>query len=115
MDNLEIGEDCQCEEHEQPKEGDENDIFPFHNSNLGAGCLGTTTGTCNLFLQVIALSERIIYSLGLDMSVDPDLKIAKTITTMRLRLPFNGSMLTRTMLLTAEHNSLKPLFDHFGV
>lgn len=59
--------------------------------------------------------ERIIYNLGMDMSVDKVLKIAKTITTIRLRLPLNGSMLTRTMLLTSEHKSLKPLFDHFGV
>ena len=49
------------------------------------------------------------------MSVDTALKIAKTITTIRLRLPLNGSMLTRTMLLTPEHKSLKPLFDHLGV
>ena len=35
--------------------------------------------------------------------------------TIRLRLPLNGSMLTRTMLLTPEHKSLKPLFDHLGV
>ena len=49
------------------------------------------------------------------MSVDTVLKIAKTITTIRLRLPLNGSMLTSTMFLTPEHNSLKPLFDYLGV
>lgn len=66
----------------------------------------------NLFYKEL---ERIIYSLGLDMSVDAVLKIAKTITTIRLKLPLNDSMLTRTMLLTPEHMSLKPLFDHLGV
>ena len=49
------------------------------------------------------------------MSVDTVLKIAKTTTSIRLRLPLNGSMLTRTMLLTSEHKSLKPLSDHFGI
>ena len=70
---------------------------------------------CFIAYKVYKELERIIYKLGMDMSVDTLLKIAKTITTIRLRLPLNGSMLTRTMLLTPEHKSLKPLFDHFGV
>lgn len=49
------------------------------------------------------------------MSVDTVLKIAKTITTILLRMPLNGSMLSRTMLPTPEHKSLKPLLDHFDV
>lgn len=70
---------------------------------------------CFIAYKVYKELERIIYKLGIDMSVDTLLKIAKTITTIRLRLPLNGSMLTRTMLLTPEHKALKPLFDHFGV
>ena len=71
---------------------------------------------CFIAYKIYKELERIIYSLGLDMSVDTVLKIAKTITTIiRLRLPLNGSMLTRTMFLTPEHNSLKPLFDNLGV
>ena len=49
------------------------------------------------------------------MSVDKVIKIAKTITTVRLRLPLNDETITRTMMLTPEHRSLKPLFDHLGV
>lgn len=70
---------------------------------------------CFVAYKIYKELERIIYNLGLDMSVDTVLKIAKTITTIRLRLPLNGSMLIRTMLLTPEQKSLKPLFDHFGV
>lgn len=70
---------------------------------------------CFVAYKIYKELERIIYNLGLDMSVDTVLKNAKTITTIRLRLPLNGSMLIRTMLLTPEQKSLKPLFDHFGV
>lgn len=49
------------------------------------------------------------------MSVDSVLKIAKTITTIRLRLPLNDKVMVKTMMLTPEQRALKPLFDHFGV
>ena len=49
------------------------------------------------------------------MSVDTVIKIAKTITTIRLKLPLNDEMITRTMMLTPEYRSLKPLFDYLGV
>lgn len=70
---------------------------------------------CFVAYKVYKELERVIYGLGMDMSVDTVLKIAKTITTIRLRLPLNDSILTRTMLLTPEHKSLKPLFDYLGV
>lgn len=70
---------------------------------------------CFVAYKVYKELERIIYNLGIDISVDTVLKIAKTITTVRLRLPLNESILTRTMLLTSEHKSLKPLFDYLGV
>ncbi len=46
------------------------------------------------------------------MSVDTVIKIAKTITTIRLKLPLNDEMITRTMMLTPEHRSLKPQFTN---
>ena len=70
---------------------------------------------CFVAYKVYKELERIISNLGLDLSVDTVLKIAKTITTIRLRLPENGTILTRTMLLTTEHKSLQSLFDHLGV
>lgn len=59
--------------------------------------------------------ERIVAELKLEMSVDSVLKIAKTITTIRLRLPLNDKVMVKTMMLTPEQRALKPLFDHFGV
>lgn len=70
---------------------------------------------CFVAYKVYKELERIISTLRLGLSADSVLKIAKTITTIRLRLPLNGEMLTRTMLLTPEHRSLKPLFDYLGV
>jgi len=59
--------------------------------------------------------ERLVAMLGLGMSVDTVLKIARTITTIRLRLPLNGRIITRTMMLTPQQRSLQPLFDHLGM
>ena len=70
---------------------------------------------CFVAYKVYKELERIISTIGLDISVDRVLKIAKTITTIRLKLPLNNEILTRTMMLTPEHISLKPLFDHLGV
>lgn len=49
------------------------------------------------------------------IGVDSVIKIAKTITTIRLRLPLNDEIIARTMMLPPEHRSLKPLFDYLGV
>lgn len=85
-------------------------IFHFSERRIEAHvCL------CFVAYKVYKELERIIFSLNMEMSVDSVLKIAKTITTIRLRLPLNNKIMTRTMLLTPEHHALKPLFDHFGV
>lgn len=85
-------------------------IFHFSERRIEAHvCL------CFVAYKVYKELERIIFSLNMDMSVDSVLKIAKTITTIRLRLPLNNQIMTRTMLLTPEHHALKPLFDYFGV
>ncbi len=70
---------------------------------------------CFVAYKVYKELERIICSLGMNMSVDTVLKIAKTITTIRLKLPLNDSAITKTMLLTPKHKSLLPLFNHLGV
>ena len=85
-------------------------IFHFSERRIEAHvCL------CFVAYKVYKELERIIFSLNMEMSVDSVLKIAKTITTIRLRLPINNQIMTRTMLLTSEHHALKPLFDYFGV
>ena len=44
------------------------------------------------------------------MSVDKVLEIAKTITTLRIRLP-NGSVYTETLFTTPQQEAIKPLLD----
>lgn len=70
---------------------------------------------CFVAYKVYKELERIISTIGLNLSVDTVLRIAKTITTIRLKLPLNNEVITRTMMLTPEHITLKPLFDHLGV
>jgi hypothetical protein len=43
--------------------------------------------------------------------VDKALNIAKTITTLKIKLSASGETLTKTMLLTAKHRAIKQLFD----
>ena len=45
------------------------------------------------------------------MSVDNVLEAAKTITTIRVRMPENGTYFTKTLFLTEKHLAVKPLFD----
>ncbi len=70
---------------------------------------------CFVAYKIYKELERILSYLKLGMSVDTVIKIAKTITTISLRLPINEKLLTKTMMLTKEQQSLKPLFDHLGV
>jgi transposase len=70
---------------------------------------------CFIAYKVYKELERIIHEIKLGMSVDSVLKIAKTVTTIRLRLPLNDKIIYRTMLLTPAQQSLKPLLDYLGV
>ena len=70
---------------------------------------------CFVAYKVYKELERIVAELKLEMSVDSVLKIAKTITTILLRLPLNDKVMVKTMMLKPEQRALKPLFDHFGV
>ncbi|MDR2145660.1 MAG: hypothetical protein LBE91_04265 [Tannerella sp.] len=47
----------------------------------------------------------------MNLSVDKVLNIAKTITTLRIKLPISGETLTKTMLMTAKHRAIEQLFD----
>ena len=55
--------------------------------------------------------ERILKSSGINLSVDKVLNIAKTITTLKVKLPVSGETLTKTMLITTKHKSISRLFD----
>ena len=70
---------------------------------------------CFIAYKVYKELERIVHEINLGISVDTVLKIAKTITTIRLRLPLNDKIITKTMMLTPTQQSLKPLFDYLGI
>ena len=55
--------------------------------------------------------ERIIKKADMDMSVDKVLDIAKTITTVRVKMPQNHEVYTKTLFLSEQQTAIKPLFD----
>ena len=65
---------------------------------------------CFVAYKVYKELERVIRSIGLGMSVDRALWIAKTITTIRLRLP-NGETYSQTLFTTPLQEALKPLLN----
>lgn len=85
-------------------------IFHFTEKRIEAHvCL------CFVAYKVYKELERVIAVLNLGMSVDTVMRIAKTITTIRLKLPLNDKIVAKTMMLTHEQLALKPLFDLLGV
>ena len=66
---------------------------------------------CFVAYKVYKELERILKISGINLSVDKVLNIAKTITTLKIKLPACGEVLTKTMLITQKHNSIKNLFD----
>ena len=66
---------------------------------------------CFVAYKVYKELERILKLSGVNLSVDRVLNIAKTITTLKIRLPACGEVITRTMLITQKHNAIKKLFD----
>jgi hypothetical protein len=55
--------------------------------------------------------ERILKLKDINLSVDKVLNIAKTITTLKIKLPISGETLTKTMTITNKHKSIEILFD----
>jgi transposase len=66
---------------------------------------------CFVAYKIYKELERILKLKGINLSVDKVLGIAKTITTIKVKLPACGETLTKTMLLTAKHKTIEPLFD----
>jgi hypothetical protein len=57
--------------------------------------------------------ERILKTGGINLGVDKVMEIAKTITTLKIKLPASGETMTKTRLLTSKHKSIARLFDDF--
>ena len=66
---------------------------------------------CFIAYKVYKELERLIAVNKIGMSVDKVLDAAKTITTIRVRLPENGTFFTKPLFLAEKHLAVKPLFD----
>ncbi|GHV54634.1 transposase [Bacteroidia bacterium] len=66
---------------------------------------------CFVAYKVYKELERILKTSGINLSVDKVLDIAKTITTLKIKLPISNETMTKTMLLTPRHKSIAKLFD----
>ena len=65
---------------------------------------------CFVAYKVYKELERILKVNGFKISVDKVLNIAKTITTIKVKLPLAGESISKTMLLT-KHKLIAKLFD----
>jgi transposase len=70
---------------------------------------------CFVAYKVYKELERIVREIGLDMSIDQVLEIAKTLITLQVKIPGTEHLRTRTLFLTPEHRSILPLFDRLGI
>ena len=66
---------------------------------------------CFIAYKVYKELERIIKLAKMKISVDAALKIAKTIVTIRIKMPNNDKIKQQTLLLTPAQLSIKRLFD----
>jgi transposase len=66
---------------------------------------------CFVAYKVYKELERILRFKGIVLSVDKVLDIAKTVTTLKIKLPASNETMTKTMLLTTKHRSIASLFD----
>jgi hypothetical protein len=66
---------------------------------------------CFVEYKIFKELERVLKLKDINLSVDKVLNIAKTITTIKVKLPISGTNLTKTMLLTTRHKSIAVLFN----
>ena len=66
---------------------------------------------CFVAYKVYKELERVLKLKNINLSVDKVLNIAKTITTLKIKLPISGEAMTKTMILTDKHRSIETLFD----
>lgn len=66
---------------------------------------------CFVAYKVYKELERIIKEKNIGLSVGKTLDAAKTITTIRVKMPESGKFYTKTLFLTDKHREIQPLFD----
>jgi hypothetical protein len=55
--------------------------------------------------------ERVLKISGIELSVDKVLGIAKTIASIKIKLPLQNKTTSRTLLLTKQHKQITKLFS----
>ena len=70
---------------------------------------------CFAAYKVYKELERIIAMAGIHMSVDKVLDIARTITTIRVKMPQNHEVYTKTLFLSDQQKVIQPLFELAGL
>ena len=66
---------------------------------------------CFVAYKVYKELERILKISGIKLSVDKVLSIAKTITTIKVKLQESNETIVKTMILTDKHKSIARLFE----
>ena len=66
---------------------------------------------CFAAYKVYKELERILKESGYDISVNKVLNIAKTVTTIRVNMPYNRQTFVKTMLISPKHKLIAPLFE----
>jgi len=66
---------------------------------------------CFVAYKVYKELERILKIIGINLSVDKVLSIAKTITTIKVKLHESNETIVKTMILTDKHKSIARLFE----
>jgi len=69
---------------------------------------------CFVAYKVYKELERIIKLAGIKMSVDEVIKTAKTIVTIKVKLPENRDILVKTLFLTERQKMIEPLFNLYA-
>ncbi len=66
---------------------------------------------CFVAYKIYKELERRLKINGIDLSVDRVLDIAKTITTLKIKLPKSRETISKTMLITSKYKLIAPLFE----
>lgn len=66
---------------------------------------------CFIAYKLYKELERIVKEKKIELSVNKVLETAKTITTIRVKLPQSGGSYTKTLFLTDKQRIIKSLFD----
>lgn len=80
---------------------------------ISACAKNRSTHVCICFVayKIYKELERIIKEKNIDLSVGKVLDAVKTITTIRVKMPENEEIYTKTLFLTDKHRAIRSLLD----